>query len=355
MKITKLLIVVLLAGLTLTLSGCITIKKATPKTTNLGGVFISTDRLDTWAVRSLLMTPGTTPGALTSSDVYFLRFDPADSDYMYMGTRQDGAYYSYNGGQGWIKLSKLPDGFVRDLVVDTKNKCRLFAALENRVYRSEDCGRGWKSVWFNSNTATQVTALAVDWYAPNVVYAGLSDGSFVKSVDSGSSWKLSNKFKNRVNKIIVDPNDSRVVYAGVIDGGLFRSKDQGMNWEDLNPAMSDKKDANIYYDFAVAKSPRNLIIYANKYGLLRSLDGGDTWSVVKLLSAPGAERIYSVALDPANANYIYYGATQTLYRSLDGGTSWVVKKMPTTRVPSVILAHPKNAGQILMGVKALEN
>lgn len=350
----KSLFVAFLVLLVFGATGCIKINKQKAATSNLGGVFVSSDRMETWQHKSLLMTPGSTAGSIAETDVYFLMFDPSDNDAIYLGTRANGLYYSYNGGEGWNESGKLPAGFIRDLAIDTKNKCTLYGGVENKIYKSDDCARTWKSVWYADSDTKKVTAVALDWYDPSVIYAGLSDGSLLKSEDFGVSWKLSNKFSARVNKIVVDPNDSRVIYAGIVERGMYKSKDKGGAWENLNLAMKDFKDSNIYSDFVLSKSNKDTILYANKYGLLRSLDAGVTWSAVKLLTQPGAETIYSVAIDPNNAGYIYYSTDKALYKTIDAGVNWVVKKMPTTRIAGELLVHPKDGSKVFMGVKSVE-
>lgn len=335
--------------------GCIKVQKQKTTTTNtLGGVFFTEDRFETWKHRSTMMTPGEVAGSIGGVDVAFMRFDPSDSEAMYLGTRADGVYYTYNGGAGWNKVEKLPVGFVRDLVVDPKDKCTLYVAVENKIFRSEDCARNWAEVYYTDKPDIKVTALEIDWFEPAVVYAGLSEGSLLRSKDRGIAWAPSKKFTARISKIAVDPNDSRNVYVGITDNGLAKTADKGETWLDLNKAMKDFSGAKKYYDLAIATSAKNVILYANKYGLLRSLDGGTTWSEVKLLTPPAAEQIYALAVDPKNADFIYYSTNSAIYKTVDGGNNWVVKKTPTTRVVSEILVHPKTTTRIFAGVKSIE-
>lgn len=351
--LTVLAVIVLLGT-----SGCI-INFNTPSSSptaaaNLGGMFVSGDKMDTWKSISALMMPSGTSGSIVNTDIYFMRIDPSDSSAIYIGTRADGLFYSYNAGAGWTQATKLPVGFVRDLVIDPVNKCQMYAAVEERIYKSVDCARTWRGVWYSGDVNNKVAALGIDWYAPRYVYAGLADGTFVKSDDSGVSWMVSKKFEQRVNKIIVDPNDSHNVYAGILNVGLFKTSDKGDNWESLNAAMKGFNLANVYYDFVLSKSVKDEIVYANQYGLLRSLDGGTTWSEIKLLTQPGAEAIYGLDIDPKNANNIYYGTATNLYKTSDGGTNWIVKRLPTTRVAGVIMVYPTDSTRIYMGAKSLQ-
>ncbi|MBU1131717.1 hypothetical protein KKC32_00465 [Patescibacteria group bacterium] len=350
----NLLLIIFVAILAFGSTGCITLKQQTTPATALGGIFASADSGETWKNSSQLLTPGATAGSIANVDVYFMRFDPSDKNTIYAGTRVDGLYYSYNAGAGWTKSEKLPAGFVRDMAVDPKNKCNLYAAVESNIYNSKDCARTWTKIWYSDNATNKIAAMDIDWYESKTIYAGLSDGSLIKSDDGGVSWKLSNKFKSRVNKIIVDPNDSRIVYAGVLSRGLYKTTDKGVNWVEQNTQMKDFKNATEFYDFAVSKQKKDLILYASKFGLLRSLDGGTTWAQVKLLTQPGAEIIYSIAIDPSDANNVYYGTDKAFYKSVDGGETWVVKKMPTTRVAGDLMVDPSDGKKIFMGVKAIE-
>jgi photosystem II stability/assembly factor-like uncharacterized protein len=335
-------------------TGCIKINKQKTQTSNLGGIFFTDDRFESWKHRSLLMTPGENPGTIGGTNVYFMKFDPSDSEALYAATLGDGLYYSYNGGLGWLRSERLPAGLIRDLVVNPKDKCQLYIGVDIRVYRSDDCARTWKELYFSDSGEKKVSALAIDWYTPTVVYAGLTDGSLLKSDDSGLSWKMVDTFGTRVQKIILDPFDSRNLYLASVDHGLWKSIDKGVTWVDLMPAMQDFKSSRKYYDFNLSASTENLLVYASNYGLLRSLDGGETWSEIKLITPPNAEEIFSVAIDPINPNYIYYSTNSAVYKTVDGGLNWVVKKTPTTRVVSELLIHPTDTSNIFAGVRLIE-
>jgi len=350
----KVVLTVIIVSVILGFGGCIKFKSSETKVTDLGGVFFTDDRFETWHTKSLLMTPGEQPGSISNTDVYFMKFDPSDDQTIYTGTRADGLFYSYNSGQGWNKLKNLPTGFVRDMAIDPENKCRLYAAVHTRIFKSEDCGRTWKKIFYSDNPEIKISSMDIDWYSPEVLYAGLTDGTLLKTVNRGESWSLSKKFENRVHKIMVDPYDTRVVYAGILEKGLFRTDDKGENWLDLNKAMDDYKNADEFYDFSLSKSRRDMIIYANDYGVLRSYDKGQTWMPIELVTQPGEERIYSVEIDPQSENYIYYSTDEAVYKSIDGGDSWVVKKTPTTRVVGEFLIHPKDGSKVYVGVKQMK-
>lgn len=342
-----LLMLVVMVGVT----GCITVKKQTVATNNLGGVFLSSDRAETWAHRSQLMTPGETPGSIGNVNAYFMKFDPSDPDYIFLGTQENGLFYSYNGGAGWIPVKGLEEtSFIRDFAVDTNHKCRSFAAKGTKLYRSEDCMRTWKDVFFTDSASKYVSAVDVDWFDSKIVWMGLSDGTLNLSQDYGVSWTPVKTFPNRIKKIVVDPFDSRKVFVGVTESGLYKTDNKGETWSYLNDGMKDFKGTGIYYDYVVSPGSQNLVLYASKFGMLRSLDGGLTWKPLEILSKPGEEEIYTIALDSKNANNIYYATDKALYKTLDGGSTWIIKNMPTTRIARELVVHPKDGTKVFMGV-----
>ena len=332
-------------------TGCIKVKKQVAETNNLGGVFLSSDRIENWSHRSLLMTPGETPGSIGNVNAYFIKFDPSDANYMFLGTQENGLFYSYNGGAGWVPVKGLEENsFIRDFVVDPKNKCRSYAAKGTKLYRSDDCLRTWREILFTDNASKYISAVDVDWFEPKTVWVGMSDGTLHRSDDYGESWKPIKTFANRVRKITVDPADSRKVFIGVSETGLYKTDNKGETWNFLNDGMKDYKGSNKYYDYVVSSGSKDLVLYASSHGVLRSLDGGLTWKALEILSKPGEEQIYTMAVDQKNANNIYYATDKALYKTLDGGTNWIVKKMPTTRIARELIVHPTDGTKVFMGV-----
>jgi len=57
-------------------------------------------------------------------------------------------------------------------------------------------------------------------------------------------------------------------------------------------------------------------------GVLKSTDGGATWSPVNVGVAEGSVRV--VAIDPVNTSTIYTGTGSGVFKSTDGGASWTL-------------------------------
>ena len=355
-KIIFLLVILLVAFST---TGCISFKKKTVAVGDLGGIFVSDNRIESWSHKSNIMTPGETPGSLAGVNVNFIKYDSQADEALYAGT-DDGLYYSYgnflkNGkiADGWLKSRTLPEGNIGGFAIDSKNKCVLYAGVLRDLYKSTDCGRTWIRKFTSDGENRRITALAIDWYEPKVLYMGLEDGTLLKSEDNGESWKNVYEFKNQVAKVIVDPNNSFNVYVAESPGGLRKSVDKGINWSNFDTLMKDYRDFKNYYNFDVSTEPKDIILYACEEGILRSKDGGETWTKVELTTQTGQKIIYALTIDPTDANKIYYATDVALYKTIDGGVNWANKRMETTRVARDLVVHPKRPGTIYMGVKTL--
>jgi len=126
--------------------------------------------------------------------------------------------------------------------------------------------------------------------------------------------------------------------------------DGGQTWTDLSKAYKDFAGAREFSDMAQAISEPKTLIIASKFGLIRTVDEGDAWSKVDLLTAPGSTVIYSLAIDPKDPNALYYGTSTTFYRSPNGGVNWVPKKLPTSRSATYLRVDQSNSNVLYMGV-----
>ena len=118
---------------------------------------------------------------------------------------------------------------------------------------------------------------------PETVYIGTQDGPY-RSTDRGEHWERL-RFPERgmqVWSILVDPKNPRILYAGTSPVAVYRSYDGGDNWRRL---ADPQKPDRVRMPFAcrvmrLAKDPGHPAeIYAvlEVNGVMRSLDGGDSW------------------------------------------------------------------------------
>jgi len=141
----------------------------------------------------------------------------------------------------------------------------------------------------------------------------------------------------RITDIAIDPTNDNTVYAGAAEGGVFRSFDGGQSWTplfDSMPALAigalaiDPSNPNSILAGTGEVNPGGGSVAYGGTGLYRSLDQGDSWSLVGLESSGSIGRI---VIDPGNPNRIFVAVMGPLweatpergvYRTLDGGTTW---------------------------------
>ena len=166
----------------------------------------------------------------------------------------------------------------------------------------------------------------------------------------------------RIAAIVPATRPGGPMYAGTASGGVWRSTDNGITWTALTDrecglttgAMAlDPKDPTIVYA-ATGEGNGGL----NGCGVLRSGDGGNTWTtgLTGLRSTAGVGGPFlSLVVDPATAgsasSSILLGATlfsnAGIVRSVNSGASWT--PVLNTGPASSIVAHPTKPGTFYAG------
>jgi photosystem II stability/assembly factor-like uncharacterized protein len=347
-------IFIIFFAVTLALSGCTIQFNSSDNGVNSGGMYVSANKGDTWTQKVLIPSSSGKPRSIASLDVLALAMDPSDYKTLYLGSSGNGLFFTYDNGENWQIASTLGKVTVNAIAVDPVEKCTIYAAAENKVYKSIDCSRTWAQAYYDNDPAALVNAIAVDSYNNKNIFIGISRGDLLRSGDKGGSWQTVARFQDRVDKIVFSASDSRVIFAGTRGKGIFRSQDNGFNWVSLNEELSPLKLVNSFRDLAVSKAKPGFIILANNYSLIASVDNGNTWTRLDLIIPETGAVINSVFVGPKNADEIYYVTNTTFYRSLDGGKTWTTKKLPTPRAGWRLLMDPENANVIYMGVKTVK-
>jgi photosystem II stability/assembly factor-like uncharacterized protein len=181
------------------------------------------------------------------------------------------------------------------------------------VLRGADGGKTWTAL-NDGLPHPNVTALATHATLPETVYAVLGEGGIYRSEDAGKSWKMMDKgprgeVLSLVHSDMAGSMQTGWLFAGT-DRGVRRAMDCFCLWR---PA--GQLEGAVH---SIAHDPREprQIYAANRKGLHRSVDGGQTWET---LGAPG--KIAGLAFTPGGELYAITeeGAT---FRSNDGAQRW---------------------------------
>lgn len=341
----------IVAALLLTGAGCISFSSG-PATNAAadGGVFKTANKGDQWVQKTAIPTTTGEKRTISNVNVAFMLQDPGDPNALYIGTTDNGMFYSYDGGESWMQPAQLSRGRVPAIAVDPKDKCTIYVATENKLLKSDDCSRTWNTTYLDSRLDKLTSAVAIDFYDPKVIWAANNSGDLLKSSDAGVSWTPVKSFQNAITKIALNASDSRHIFVATKTNGVWRSDDGGGAWVDMSEKYKDFSGSKEFFDMALGVSDPNTVVIASKYGLIRSTDGGNTWDDLELLTPAGTTLIYSVAIDPKDSSAIYYGTSTTFYRSPNGGQNWVPKKLPSTRTATVLLVDRTNSNILYLGL-----
>lgn len=336
------------------LSGCtinIGSNQSTTSKTPDGGIFKSANSGSAWVAKSNIPTASGKPSSIAGFGNTTLVMDPSDTKALYFGAAEGGLAYTYDGGETWREMPGLRETLVTNFAVDPASKCVLYASTKNRLLKSIDCGRTWLQTYYDNDLSVSVTALAIDHYDSDIIYIGTSRGEIIQSTDAGKTWQTLNRFENNLRKIVLGPADSRLIFVATEGKGLFRSQDKGATWVSLQDKLKDFQDNRRFRDLFLSGSQAGFVILATKYGLIKSINNGDDWTALQLITPESEATINSVITNPTNVEEIYYVTNTTFYHSTDGGQNWSTKKLPSSRPANIMLSDPNDPKTLYLSFK----
>ena len=131
-----------------------------------------------------------------------------------------------------------------------------------------------------------------------------------------------------INRIVIDPSNTDIVFAGTTQG-LFKSTNQGDRWIKIGQQLDDVYISGIQLD---PTHPQTMYL-ATSNGVQKSLDGGETWK--RKDAGLDATSIRSIEMSPQNPKTLYVGTNGGgLYQTVDGGDSW--RRIPLVSVDKEI-------------------
>jgi photosystem II stability/assembly factor-like uncharacterized protein len=327
----------------------------------------------------------------------------ADPLTYYAAAAAGGVWKSNDGGITWKPIfDDQPASSIGSIAVAPSDPNVVYVAsgeanirgnveAGNGIYKSTDAGKTWKHVWKEEG---QIGTMIVHPTNSDIAYAAAlghafgpnADRGVYRTIDGGKIWQRV-LYKDRdtgASDVCFDPSNPKVLFAGLWqarrrpweltsggpNSGLYTSRDGGETWTQLVPAPkpespdsdgeppAGKKYAKglpegIWGKVCLAVAPSDgrrvyALIEADKGGLFRSDDGGESWTLANGHHGLRARPWYfsTLTVDPVNPDVVWFPQTP-LIKTVDGGKTLLQVKGPHHVDHHDIWIDPKNPKRII--------
>ena len=223
------------------------------------------------------------------------------------GARTHGFFRLSGDDDAWQPISSgLPENAeVRSVVIRPDNPEIVYAGTQMGPYRSDDAGRSWTSLRLPGPNRV-VWSICLHPIEPETIFVGVGGFSIWRTRDGGASWQelavpapgggIAMPFPTRVVRIVIDPNNPDEIYAGLEVSGIVRSLDGGDTWSDISGDLlalatherlhsalvsGDPNEGMMdTHALAISRGHPGTVLLANRMGLFRSHDKGARWAEI---------------------------------------------------------------------------
>ncbi|HEY0512479.1 MAG TPA: hypothetical protein VGH73_11275 [Thermoanaerobaculia bacterium] len=272
---------------------------------------------------------GVEPG-LNAGYVALLKFHPSRPQTVYVALDGPGdrSFRSTDGGASWQPFAReISLAGLSDLAFDPADPDTLYAANQRALWKSTDGGGTWSVLYGSSDACVALTG------GRSLLACGCGLG---RSTDGGHTWKQvlacainAGEDHLSLRSLWADPRKNGAIYAyGVAANAgshfgfvAFRSQSDGARWTRLRAIEP-------LAAFGVAPGDFRVLYAVSNGRLLRSGNGGTSWTVVNPGPLDAPPYSPSLAVDGADPDQLYVGTSQGALVSRDGGRTLTLVQAP---------------------------
>ncbi len=284
---------------------------------------------------------------LLTNDIEVNPNDPMNMLVSFEAENSGGCYITNDGGESWQLVNGLPGTRFSQVTFGPNGALYVWSdgpssIAQEGLYKSTDGGVSWDNMGPNLGSffETEVFGLAASATDENLILIGGSDfgvagfeSKVYRTEDGGDSWDsvFVGPPYNSFNFIFIDPNSSdQTLYGGYSaqdeHAGFIKSIDGGVNWLDINTGIPGSNK----WGGAIVSDPINSdIVYCGVGGwgnlngtIYKSMNGGSTWETTSL-NLQANSKVTDIMISPLNSDVIYAATTEDgVYYSEEAGDIW---------------------------------
>jgi len=223
------------------------------------------------------------------------------------------AQFSSDGGTSW-SLDTIGEKTIRDFEVDQDE---IFSA-------------GYRGYYYSTDTLTNIWKVSRPGDAQNI--HGVARQVGIQTVVGGISFKNGfikrlDENQNMVSELIIEEELSALIKTSdqtlhaVGYGVIYRSQDNGLTWVPSNQSGDNYQDV-----FFISDAIGWIVGQAGS--ILKTADGGDSWSVLRKPTAHSKENLIKIHFTDEDHGLVV-GEKGIVWRTQNGGDSWdIVDNLP---------------------------
>lgn len=180
----------------------------------------------------------------------------------------------------------------------------------------------------------------------NIIWVGTAGGGMWKTTNAGTSWTpMTDAFASiSITDIFVNPSNTNIIYIltgdseasppvpgltgagfpGISSIGVLKSTDGGNTWSETGLSFNVTQNKYAYKLIGHPTNPNILLVAMKADGIYRTNNGGDTWTQVLC-----CKTVWDIEFTPGLPEAVVATSNDGLLRSISGGITWELDNDPS--------------------------